>query len=66
MLARHFMKDLVREPLDDITVETASWERADPFRQVGNMIYNKIAIMFPWLGLAEHEQRRRMRKSFER
>ena len=62
MLARHFMKDLV-DTVDDITVETASWERADPFKQAGNLIYNKLAITFPWLGLAEREHRRRIRRS---
>ena len=62
MLARHFMKDLV-ESIDDITVETASWEKADPFKQAGNLIYNKLAITFPWLGLAEREHRRRIRRA---
>ena len=63
MLARHFMKDLTTDMVDDITVETASWERADPFKQAGNLIYNKLAITFPWLGLAERERRRRIRRS---
>lgn len=62
MLTRHFMGDLV-ESIDDITVETASWERADPFKQAGNLIYNKLAITYPWLGLAERESRRRIRRS---
>ncbi len=62
MLARHFMGDLV-DSIDDITVETASWERADPFRQAGNLIHNKLAITCPWLGLAERERRRRIRRS---
>jgi len=62
MLSRHFMKDLVGS-VDDITIETGSWERADPFKQVGNLIYNKTAIKFPWLGLAERERRRRVRRS---
>ena len=62
MLARHFMGGLVGS-IDDITVETGSWERADPFKQAGNLIYNKLAITFPWLHLAEREQRRRMRRS---
>ncbi len=59
MLARYFMLKFV-ESIDDIAVETASWERADPFKQVGNLIYNKLAITFPWLGLAEREQRKRI------
>lgn len=62
MLARHFILDMVNS-IDDITVETGSWERADPFKQVGNLIYNKIAITFPWLGLAEREHRRRIRRA---
>lgn len=62
MLARHFMGDLV-DSIDDITVETASWERADPFKQVRNLIYNKLAIKYPWLGLAEREQRKRIKRS---
>ncbi len=57
MLARHFMGDLV-ESIDDITVETASWERADPFKQAKNLIYNKLAIKYSWLGLAERESRK--------
>ena len=62
MLARHFLLSFVKS-IDDITVETASWERANPFRQVGNLIYNKLAITFPWLYLAEYEHRRRMRRA---
>lgn len=62
MLARHFMGDFV-DSIDDITVETASWERADPFKQASNLIYNKLATTYPWLGLAEREHRRRIRRS---
>ena len=62
MLARHFMGSFV-ESIDDITVETASWERADPFRQVGNLIHNKLAITCPWLGLAEREHNRRVKRA---
>ena len=62
MLARHFMLKFV-ESIDDITVETASWERADPFKQAFNLIYNKLAITFPWLRLAEREQAKRIRLS---
>src|SRR3989344_530532 len=62
MLARHFMGDLV-DSIDDITVETASWERADPFKQAGNLVYNKLAITYPWLGLAEREHRKRIRRA---
>lgn len=64
MLARHFMGDLV-DSIDDITVETASWERADPFKQAKNLIYNKLAIKYPWLGLAERERRKRIRRAEE-
>ena len=62
MLARHFMKDLVDKD-DHIDIETASWERADPFRQAGNLIRNKLAIKYPFLGLAEREHRRRIRRA---
>lgn len=62
MLDRHFMGDLV-ESIDDITVETASWERADPFKQVKNLVYNKLAITYPWLGLAERERRKRIKRA---
>jgi hypothetical protein len=62
MLARHFMLPLV-ETIDDIRVETSSWERADPFKQVGNLIYNKLAITYPWLGLAKREHDRRIKRS---
>lgn len=64
MLARHFMGNMVAS-IDDITVETASWERADPFKQAKNLIYNKLAIKFPWLGLAEREHARRIRRAEE-
>lgn len=64
MLARHYMGGLV-ESIDDITVETVSWERADPFKQVWKMMYNKLALTFPWLGLAEHAQRQRIVRSFD-
>ncbi len=59
MLARHFLLPFVKS-IDDITVETASWERANPFRQAGNLIYNKLSITFPWLRLAEREHRQRI------
>ena len=58
MLARHFMMNLV-ESIDDITVETASWERADPFKQVKNLIYNHLALRFPYLARREHKRRLR-------
>jgi hypothetical protein len=56
MLARHFMRDLV-DSIDDITVETASWERADPFRQARNLVYNRLAMSFPLLARRERAQR---------
>lgn len=62
MLARHFLLPFVKT-IDDMTLETDSWERADPFKQAGNLIYNKLAIKYPWLGLAEREQRRRMERA---
>lgn len=34
---RNFMADLVDDVCSDITLETASWERADPFKQVANI-----------------------------
>ncbi|OGN01332.1 MAG: hypothetical protein A3I26_01185 [Candidatus Yanofskybacteria bacterium RIFCSPLOWO2_02_FULL_43_10] len=64
MLDRYFMGGLVKS-IDDITVETASWERADPFRQVKTLIHDKLAITYPWLGLAERERRKRIRRSAE-
>jgi hypothetical protein len=64
MLAGHFLLSFVKS-IDDITVETASWERADPFRQVGSLIHNKLAIKYPWLGIAERERRHRMRRARE-
>lgn len=59
-LARRFMSDLV-ESIDDIIVETASWERADPFKQVWKMIYNRFAARFPHL--ARRERKRRIRRA---
>lgn len=60
MLARHFMTEFV-DSIDNIKVETDSWERADPFKQVWNLIYNKLALKLPYL--AEREQKRRIRRS---
>lgn len=48
------------EDIDDLRLETESWERADPFKQVANLVYNRLAIKYPRFGLAEREQRRRM------
>lgn len=62
MLARHFMSGLINS-IDDITVETASWERADPFKQAINLVYYKLAIKYPWLGLAERERRKRLKRA---
>lgn len=62
MLDRHFMADYL-EDIDDLVIKTVSWERGDPFKQAGNLIYNKLAITFPWLGLAKRERRRRIRRA---
>lgn len=64
-LARAFLLPFVKT-IDDITLETGSWERADPFKQAGNLIYNRAALKWPWLGLAEREQRRRMERAKQR
>lgn len=56
---RAFLITLV-EDIDDLQLETESWERADPFKQVANLVYNRLAIKYPRLGLAEREQHRRM------
>lgn len=61
-LARAFLLPFVKT-IDDITLETGSWERADPFKQAGNLVYNRLAIKYPGLGLAEREQRRRMERA---
>ena len=61
MLARHFLLPFING-IDDITVETASWERADPFKQVRNLIYNCLAIKFPFLARRESKQRRERSK----
>lgn len=61
-LARAFLLPFVKT-IDDITLETGSWERADPFKQAGNLIYNRLAIKYPWLGLAERKQSRRMERA---
>ncbi len=62
MLDRHFLLPFV-ETIDDITIEAASWERVDPFKQVHNLIYNKLAIKYPLLGLAERERKKRIRRA---
>ncbi|MBI2063090.1 MAG: YdcF family protein [Candidatus Yanofskybacteria bacterium] len=62
MLARYFLMSFV-DSIDDITVETANWERADTFKQARNLIYNKLALKFPFLGLAEREHRYRIHRS---
>ena len=64
LLSRHFMRDLV-ENVDSITIETVSWERADPVRELKTTIMTWLAIKYPWLGLAERERRRRIRRSYE-
>ena len=64
MLARHFLLPFVKT-IDDIRVETDSWERADPFKQAGNLVYNKLAITYPQLRLAERERKRRMCRAKE-
>lgn len=58
MLARHFLTTTAGR-IENIKLETASWELADPFKQVRNLIYNKLALRFPYL--ARREQNRRMR-----
>ncbi len=65
MLDRHFMIEFV-ESIDDITVETGSWERANPIKQAGNLIHNWLAIKFPWLKLAERASETQKRKSQNR
>lgn len=61
--ARHFMVDLV-DSIDDITVETASWERdVNLFKLAWKYVLAEVAIRFPWLGLVEHEHRRRVWRS---
>jgi hypothetical protein len=59
-LARRFMLGFV-DSIDDITVETASWERADPFKQVWKMIYNWFAVRIPYL--ARRERRKRIKRA---
>ena len=61
MLARHFLLPFVAG-IDDITVETASWERADPFKHVKNLVYNRLAIKFPFLARREGRKRRERSK----
>ena len=61
---RAFLRTLI-EDIDDLRLETESWERADPFKQVANLVYNRLAIKYPRLGLAEREQRRRMLRAKE-
>lgn len=56
MLARHYLGEFV-ESIDDITIETASWERADPFKQAFNLIYNRLAFRFPYLIVRERNKR---------
>ena len=62
MCDRNFLIWFVQN-LNDLRVETESWELADPFRQVKNLIYNKLAIKYPWLGLAERERRKRIKRA---
>lgn len=64
ILARHFLIHLV-ESIDDIRIETASWERADPKKELLATVYDYLAITLPWLGLAERARRFRIRRSEE-
>lgn len=68
MLDRHFMIDEFRlvSSIDDITIETASWEQADPLKQAVSMFHNRMAIRFPTLGFAERERKRRIAASQHR
>ena len=67
MLTRHFLytdRRLVKD-VDDIQIETYNWERADPNRELKTTVKTWLAIKYPWLGLAERERRRRIRRSFQ-
>jgi len=68
MLDRHILikKFQLVNSIDDITVETASWERADPFKQVYAMIHSRMDIKYPWLHLANRERKRRIKASKNR
>jgi len=62
-LARHFMGDLVNS-IDDITVETASWERdVNLLKLAWKYLWAEVAIRYPWLGVAEHEHNKRLKRS---
>lgn len=64
MLARHFFYDagIVERP-GDIVIETASWELADPVKEVRNTVYDWFAIRFPRLGLAQRARQRRLKRA---
>lgn len=68
MLDRHVMIDKFQlvDSIDDITVETASWERADPFKQAYAMIRSRVDIKYPWLHLADREHEKRIKASKNR
>lgn len=66
MCARYFMGNLVRDPLGDISIETVYWERANPFKQVLNFVYNWISIKLPWLRLDNLQRKLHIRKSKKR
>ncbi len=62
-IARHFMGDLV-DSIDDITVETASWERdVNLVKLAWKYLWAELAIRYPWLGIAEQDRSRRMRRA---
>lgn len=64
-IARHFMSDLV-DSIDDITVETSSWERdVNLLNLAWKYILAELAIRYPWLGIAERERQRRLLRSKE-
>lgn len=64
-IARHFMGNLV-DSIDDITVETSSWERdVHLLKLAWKYILVELTIKYPWLGIAERERRRRIRRSVE-
>jgi len=55
LLARHFMLDLV-ENVDGLRIETDSWERADPARELKTTIMTWLGIKFPSIARQERDK----------
>ena len=65
MLSRRFLLQYV-DSIDDIMVETASWERLDPMRFWWKMFLDWLDLKYRWLGIANRKSNIQRLKSKNR